>query len=76
MELIDWRRLEASVFNHLVENLPVTENTRDGLVAMVVDGRGGGGDGGVDIDVTKQTGQMVEVSKLNYFPKSFSGGHR
>src|SRR5699024_7941153 len=44
------------------------------LTAQAIDGRGG--DGGVDIDVhQKETGKLVKIYQLKFFPEGFSGGH-
>ncbi|MBG0717619.1 hypothetical protein G3N18_05925 [Microbacterium sp. 2C] len=71
---IIWPKLDEVTFNDLVESLLVREFTRDGMIAMAVDGRGG--DGGIDVDVrARRTEQLIHVFQLKYFPEGFSGGH-
>ncbi|MEV7799229.1 hypothetical protein AB0O14_09085 [Microbacterium foliorum] len=71
---IVWPKVDEDTFNDLVESLLVREFTRDGMIAMAVDGRGG--DGGIDVDVrARRTDQLVHVFQLKYFPEGFSGGH-
>ncbi|MDX2377775.1 hypothetical protein M4I32_13290 [Microbacterium sp. LRZ72] len=71
---VNWSRLDEESFNSLAESLLVREYSTDGQTAMAVDGRGG--DGGIDIDVrAKQTGQLINIFQLKYFPEGFSGGH-
>lgn len=71
---IVWSTIDERTFNDLVESLLVREFTRDGMVAMAVDGRGG--DGGIDVDVrAKRTHQLTHIYQLKYFPEGFSGGH-
>lgn len=71
---IIWPKLDEVTFNDLVESLLVREFTREGMVAMAVDGRGG--DGGIDVDVrARRTQQLIHIFQLKYFPEGFSGGH-
>lgn len=71
---IVWSKIDEETFNDLVESLLVREFSRDGMIAMAVDGRGG--DGGIDVDVrVRKTHQLVQIYQLKYFPEGFSGGH-
>ena len=72
---VNWKNIEENDFNSLAEALLVLDNSRDGLTAHALDGRGG--DGGIDVDVlVNKTGQLVRVYQLKWFPQGFSGGFR
>lgn len=74
--MTDWARLSQPDFDRFVELLIVRSYQRNqpGLTAQAIDGRGG--DCGIDIDVhQKDTGKLVKIYQLKFFPEGFSGGH-
>lgn len=70
VERVEWGRLDEHEFNRLVDLLITTHYQRLGFDAKAVDGRGG--DDGIDIEVRhRETGALVHIFQVKYFPEGF-----
>lgn len=75
VERVEWERLPKDEFDRIVDVLITTHYQRLGFDAKAVDGRGG--DGGIDIDVReKETGKLVHIFQVKYFPEGFPTAHK
>lgn len=75
VERVEWGRLPKDEFNRIVDVLITTHYGELGFEAQAVDGRGG--DGGIDIDVRDtNTGKLVHIFQVKYFPEGFPTSHK
>ncbi len=69
---IDWKSLPREEFERIVELLLLRECAAPGRRVEVPDGRGG--DGGMDVAVyDDDSGELLEIYQLKYFPDGFAG---